>query len=155
MQELEHTHARAAEIIHRIPSDTSDEDVFDLTRWEPLGHIYKRKLLVLMAMYKGKHGLIVESISSLFNHNYNTTYNSRNSSAFILPRFTLDMGRTSLWYRGPIAWNSLPGTLKQAPSVNNFKCLLKQKNYKHILNNPSFLKEAYIISNKSADFKYY
>ena len=48
MYELEHIHARAAKIIHRLLRDISDQDALETTGWEPLSNQYKKKLLTLM-----------------------------------------------------------------------------------------------------------
>ena len=153
MNELEHLHARAAKIIHRLPCSLSDQDALLATGWEPLDNLYKKKLLTLM--YKVHHNLALDRITSLFSPNINPKHSLRNKSTYVIPRFNLEIGRTALRYRGPLAWNSLPATLKQAPSVNNFKCKLKQSKYGTMLDSLSFLKEACLISHKSSDFKYY
>ena len=53
-------------------------------------------------------------------------YNLGNSKHFVLLRFNLDIGRNSLRYRGPLAWELTPTSLKQSPSLKNLKNLLKQ-----------------------------
>ena len=48
MNELEHAHARAAKIIHRLPWKTPDQDVLTATGWEPLRNFYTKNVLKLM-----------------------------------------------------------------------------------------------------------
>ena len=43
---------------------------------------------------------------------------------FVLLRYNLDIGRNSLRYRSPIAWELTPTSLKQSHSLKNFKILL-------------------------------
>jgi len=74
---------------------------------------------------------------------------------FVLPRFNLDIGRNSLRYRGPIAWELTPTAIKQSTSLKNFKNLLKQHRHKLFIKNISFLKEACMVSHKNQDYIYF
>ena len=152
MYELEHIHARAAKTIHRLPRDISDQDALETTGWEPLSNQYKKKLLTLM--YKVNSDITPDKITNLFSL-ANPYYNLRNSNHFVLPRFNLAIGRNSLRYRGPLAWELTPTSLKQSPSLKNFKNLLKQSRYRLFINNISFLKEACMVSNKNQDYTYF
>ena len=152
MNELEHAHARAAKIIHRLPWKTPDQDVSTATGWEPLRNFYTKNVLKLM--YKVQYNLTSDKIIGLFSPKTSSrAYNLRNTSSFISPRFNLDIGRTTLRYRGPLAWNLLPSSLKQAPSLNSFKQALKRT--ANTVNNIQFEKGACLIANKKADFIYY
>ena len=152
MNELEHAHARAAKIIHRLPWKTPDQDVLTATGWEPLRNFYTKNVLKLM--YKVQYNLTSDKIIGLFSPKTSSrAYNLRNTSSFISPRFNLDIGRTTLRYRGPLAWNLLPSSLKQAPSLNSFKQALKRT--ANTVNNIQFEKGACLIANKKADFIYY
>ena len=152
MNELEHIHVRAAKIIHRLPRGISDQDALETAGWESLSNHYKKKLLTLM--YKVNGNITPDKITNLFS-NANLHYNLRNSNSFVLPRFNLDIGRTSLRYRGPLAWDLTPTSLKQSPSLKNFKNLLKQRRHKNFINNISILKEACTVSHKNQNFIYF
>lgn len=152
MNELDHIHARAAKIIHRLPRDISDQEALGRTRWEPLSNQYKKKLLTLM--YKVNSNITPAKITNLFSI-ANPHYNLRNNNHFVLPRYNLDIGRNSLRYRGPLVWELTPTSLKQSPSLKNFKNLLKQRQHKNFINNCSFLKEACMVSHKNQDFAYF
>lgn len=65
MFELEHIHARAAKIIHRLPWDISDQDALEATRLEPLSNQYKKKLLILM--YKVNCNITTDKTTNLFS----------------------------------------------------------------------------------------
>ena len=143
MNELEHIHARAAKTIHRLPRDISDQEALETTGWEPLSNQYKKKLLTLM--YKVNSNITPDKITNLFSIAY-PHYNLRNSNHFVLLRFNLDMGRNSLRYRGPLACELTPTSLKQSPTLKNFKNLLKQSRYRNFIKNISFLKEACVVS---------
>ena len=151
MYELEHIHARAAKTIHRLPRDISDQDALETTGWEPLTNQYRKKLLTLM--YKVNSNITPDKITNLFSL-ANPYYNLRNSNHFVLPRFNLAIGRNSLRYRGPLVWGLTPTTLKQSPSLKNFKNLLKQNRHRHFINNISFLKEACMASLKNQDYTF-
>ena len=148
--EIEHIHVRAAKIIHRLSDNVTDQEALVLTRWEPVNSIYKRKLLTLM--YKIHRSEVPDNIVSLFNINIGR-YNLRNNIKFSLPRFNLEVGRTSLRYRGPLSWNSITDTIKQAQSLNTFKLLLKKN--RALLNDISFHKEACFVPHKDPEYIYY
>ena len=137
---------------HRLPRDISDQDALETTGWEPLSNQYKKKLLTLM--YKVNSNITPGKITNLFSL-ANPYYNLRNSNHFVLLRFNLTIGRNSLRYRGPLVWGLTPTTLKQSPSLKNFKNLLKQSRQRHFINNISFLKEACMTSFKNQDYTYF
>ena len=122
MNELDHILARAAKITHRLPWDISDQVALESTRWEPLSDQYKKKLLTLM--YKVNSNITPAKITNLFSI-ANPHYNLINSNHFVLPRRNLHIGRNSLRYGGPLT----PTSLKQSPSLKNFKNLLKQRHH--------------------------
>ena len=132
--------------------DTSDQDALETTGWEPLSNQYKKKLLILM--YKVNSNITPDKITDLFNV-ANPLYNFRNGNRFVLPRYNLDIGRNSLRYRDPLAWDLTPTSIKQCHSLKNFKNLLKQRCRKDFINNLSFLKEACTVSHKNQDFTYF
>ena len=70
----------------------------------------------------------------------NPYYNLRNGNHFILPRYNLHIGRNSVRHRGPLVWELSITSLKQSPSLKNFKNLLK---------------EACMVSHKNQDFEYF
>ena len=64
LNEVEHIHARAAKIIHRLP-DASDQEALTLARWEPINSMNKRKLL--MVMYKVNKSELPDDKIKLFD----------------------------------------------------------------------------------------
>ena len=71
----------------------------------------------------------------------------------VIPRPRSDLGRNSLWYRGPVIWNFLNKIINAPDSVNSFKNSLKK--IKADLEAFSFNKEASVIAMKSKDFIYF
>ena len=105
-------------------------------------------------MYKVNSNITPDKMTNLLSI-ANPHYNLRNSNHFVLPRFNLDMGRNSLRYRVPLAWELMPTSLKQSPTLKNFKNLLKQSRYRNFIKNISFLKEACMVSYKNQDYTYF
>ena len=63
------------------------------------------------------------------------------------------MGRTFLPYRGLIVWNILPESYKLSDSPASFKKKIKKID-QALLDELSFEKESYLITNKDDDFCY-
>ena len=63
------------------------------------------------------------------------------------------IGRTSLSYRGPIAWNILPESYKLIDSWASFKQKIKKD--PGLLDKLSFEKELCLSTNKNEDFYYF
>ena len=104
-------------------------------------------------MYKVNCNITPVKIKNLFSI-ANPHYDLRNSNHFVLPRYNLDIARNSSRYRGPLVWELTQNSLKQSPSLENFKKLLKQCHHKNFINNCSFLKEACMVSHKNQDFDF-
>ena len=105
-------------------------------------------------MYKVNRNITPDKIANLFSI-ANPHCNFRNSNHFVLPKYNLDIGRNSLRYRGPLAWQLTPASLKHSHSLKNFKNLLKERRHKNFINDLNFLKETCMVSNKNQDFKYF
>ena len=68
-------------------------------------------------------------------------------------KYNYSIGRTSLSYRGPTAWNILPEPLKLIDSYASFKQKIKKDLV--LLNKLSFDKESCLSTNKNEDFYYF
>ena len=82
--------------------------------------LYHKSLL----MYKAKHGLAPEYMSSLIvsasaNQKYNTRFSS--SDNFIIPKPNTELYKSSFSYNGPKVWNALPNSIKKSNTVSEFK----------------------------------
>ena len=92
LHEVEHIHARAANIIYRL-SDVSNQEALTIAEWESIDSMHKRKLLTFMyQVYKSE---LPDNIIRLFSSS-NCCYDLRNSIKFEVPRFNLEVGRNSL-----------------------------------------------------------
>ena len=121
-----------------------------VSRWERCRS--SRALLLCTVLVRVMYQL--DKMTNLFSL-ANPYCNLRNSNHFVLPRFNLAIGRNSLRYRGLLVWELTPTTLKQSPSLKNFKNLLKQSRHRHFINNISFLKEACMVSFMNQDYTYF
>ena len=60
---------------------------------------------------------------------------TRNHSNFYQPRFNSNIRKFAITSYGPVVWSSLPDVLKNATTLNIFKCQLK----KYLLNKTHLL----------------
>ena len=100
MNDIERIHARAAKTIHRLPKHISDEDALEAAKLDKIEYIYKSK--VLSKMHQIFYGKCPEVLRSQVNKR------DKERKRFTIPRCTKEIGRTSIKYRGPLPWNSLP-----------------------------------------------
>ena len=119
--------------------------------WQPLTNVYKLKLISLM--YLVHHGLTPKPICDLFHKTEQRRYNLRGTVGFNAPKYNYSIGRTSLSYRGPNAWNILPESCKLSCSHTSFKQKIKKD--QALLEKLSFDKESCLITNKNDDFYYF
>ena len=149
---MEHLHLKAAKLIHKLPSETPDSDVLDLVKWKPLGYIYKRRLASIM--YQVFHNSLPDQLTALFEiRNTDNNYNLRRINDFSHVRYSSNLGRNSVRYRGPIVWNLMPKAIKDASSLQLFKQKLRQAS--RILEQIQFEKEACQITSKQTDFLFF
>ena len=78
--------------------------------------------------YKAITGLAPSNLSNLFTKNtdQNTDINLRKAANDLyIPRMTTSKGQKAISYRGAKTWNQLSSDIKEANSLNSFKCKLK------------------------------
>ena len=87
-------------------------------------------------MYKYCNNLLPCTFDNIFTSNQdNHNYNTRNASNFQFPKNRLEFGNKSICYQGVKTWNDIPYHIKNANSLNSFKCSFKDNtlhNYKQI-----------------------
>ena len=140
---------RAAKIIHGL-AEVNMETLKHI-HWQPLTNVYKLKLIPLM--YLVHHGLTPKPICDLFHKTEQRHYNLRGTAGFNALKYNYSIGRTSLSYRGPTAWNILPVSYKLSGSHASFKQKIKKD--QALLGKLSFDKESCLITNKNDDFYYF
>ena len=150
LNEIEHIHLRAAKIIYNLSDNLTDNEILTATKWQPITHTYKRKLMILM--HNIYNNQAPEILSNLFNKNTSCKYNLRRNNSYIIPRHNLQVGRTTLRFRGPVAWNSLSNEIKKIDKLSKFKSVLKKS--RKVLDDLTFHKETCLVNNKDADYCY-
>ena len=114
-QRLEALHARAPRFIYNLSKELPDEESLKRANWQPLSHIYKRRLLTIM--HKVHFNTGDKSIQALF------TRKARNQNQFNIGRFNSEHGRHSLRYRRAVIWNTLPDFLKNIDNILTFNSI--------------------------------
>ena len=132
VNEIDHKNAGAAKIVFRLRNDISDKDAFAGTRWLSISDLYKMKLLTLMNSVHTNQPKFQVWLAIVYL--INTRYVTEITPQYHVVNFNL--GRTTLAYRGPMAWNLLTEQLKTVLSLQRFK-------------------EACINNNKHSDFSFY
>ena len=151
LNSLNHTHARACRIIHKLSPSLDDASCLSSGNWQHIQYCYYKRILVLM--FKVYINEAPVSIANLFTRKV-TTRSSRTPNQFniICPRS--EFGRNSLSYRGPVIWNFLNRLVNiSKTSLISFKAILKKHSKQ--LSEFSFNKEAVMIVNKKKDFHYF
>jgi hypothetical protein len=112
MDDLENHHVRAAKVIFNIRQDNlTNEQILEQVDWKPIGDIYKKRILTLMQD-------VYYALQNLFTR---TARVGRRKQNFNVVRCKTEKGRTSLRYRGPIAWNQLDNDTKAIVNKIAFK----------------------------------
>ena len=94
-------------------------------------------------MYSVYYGLAPKPICDLFPEL--RRYHLRRAEGFNVPKYNYSIGRTSLSYRGPIAWNILPESHKLIDSWASFKQKIKK--------DPALLDKSFLISGCRTSLK--
>ena len=115
---------RAARVITKLPFYTNANHLLTTLNWERLS-IQRKKWKALM-MYKTINGHAPNYLQRLFTQYY-SNYNLRNSEGKLaLPKLRTNYLEPSVSYSGATLWNSLPNSLKNVGSVDQFKQNLKK-----------------------------
>ena len=96
---LESIHSRAVRIIFNLDPSLSDAECFLKTHWPSISSFYKKSVLIFM------HKVYFDSLSFLPVELVSKKVSSRSLRAvnqMVIPRPRSDLGRNSLWYRGPV-----------------------------------------------------
>ena len=149
LHNVERIHLRAAKIKYSLVD--ANLETLKYIRWQPLLIVYKLKLTSLM--YSVYYALAPKSICDLFHKTEPRRYHLRRAEGFNVPKYNYSIGRTSLSYRGPIAWNILPESYKLIDSWASFKQKIKKD--LALLDKLSFEKEFCLSTNKNEDFYYF
>ena len=137
---IEKQHIRAARIIKRIPKTVEDHDVLKLANWQNVAHIYKRR--IASEMYKVVHSPASHRLQDLFKIVETRTKEKQ----LQIKRTNTELGKNSLFFRGPVVWNRLQRDIREQKTLENFKKTLKKDI--NIIDKISFIKETTTFNNQ-------
>lgn len=135
---------------NNLPRETTINDLRNLKGWSPLSHFYTKRILSIT--YKSFHGLNNDLLNKLVTKSAQV-YGLRKSLNINVTRPKTEKGRLTFKHRAAIAWNTLPDSIKEAPSLEAFKEKLKKN--KLILSSISYSKESSSITNKDDIYTYF
>ena len=117
---------RAARIVSNSSYDTSATLLIKNLKWLTVTDMIKSETATMT--YKATTSLAPSYLSNLFTKNTdrNIDNNLRNAANDLyIPRMTTSKGQQVISYRGAKTWNKLSSDIKEANSLNSFKCKLK------------------------------
>jgi hypothetical protein len=88
----------------------TNEQILEQVDWKPIGDIYKKRILTTL-MHDVYYMNVPQDLQNLFTR---TARVGRRKQNLNVVRCKTEKGRTSLRYRGPIAWNQLDNNTKGA-----------------------------------------
>ena len=110
---------------HIVQGRSMTEEAFQKLGWINLET--QRIMHKCILVYKCLNNLAPPYFYDYFiRNNCIHSHNTRNRNDLHLPAPKLSLGKNTFRYSGSILFNKLPGTLKGATSLSNFKNLLKQ-----------------------------
>ena len=130
LAKVERLLCKGGKIILNVPMDTPTRCVLNSLKWMTLTEriSFHRNIMV----FKSLNGLAPDYIGKNFQK-ITHSYNTRNSSNFVLPRCKTNMGQKTFRFLGAKHYNDLPLSVKNSASLNVFKSQL----VKHILSSRS------------------
>lgn len=119
-------HERALRVVYKDDNLTFEQ----LLEKDEAFTVHERNLQRLaLLMYKVKHGLCPIPVQEIFIRNesdINLRHGNKDGD-FIIPRVrTVNYGKETLRYRGPVIWNLLPDNLRNIPTLEKFKEEIKK-----------------------------
>ena len=109
---------------HIVQGRSTTDEAFQKLGWINLET--QRIMHKCILVYKCLNNLAPPYFCDYFiRNNCIHSHNTRNSNDLHLPAPKLSLGKNTFRYSGSILFNKLPRTLKGAPSLPNFKNLLK------------------------------
>ena len=129
-RKLERVQEKALRAVYCNRTSTYD----DLLQMAKLPMLYNRRLQdVVTLMYKVKNQQCPKCISDLFN--MNTSGHALSNVDFSIPRFnTVNFGRHSIRYLGPVLWAILSPEVRQSETLHSFKNRIRRIHLSALLN---------------------
>ena len=149
LDDLEHYPLRAAKMIYNIEQrNLTNKQILPKVNWKSIVNIYKRRILSFM--HDIYYMNVPKDLQNLFERNERI---GRRKQSFNIVKCKIEKERTSLRYRGLIAWDQLHKDIQKISNKTKFR--IKVNDYVN-LEEINFLKEASVNNNKDAkDFIYF
>jgi len=118
---------RAARIILNKDYDYPSDELFKELKWMKFSDrvTYKKSLLVYMSINNIAPSYLNDKFT-LSSNIHNRVLRSANNSELYVPKPRLEFSRKSLSYSGAKIWNGLPLYIREATTIQQFKCLYLQ-----------------------------
>ena len=146
LYELENLHIKVGRLIHRVPQNILESEVLIYIKWQDLGYLYKRKLVI--EVFKVKQGL---------NHRllpfFTLAESKRRGVLLEVKRKKTELGRNGFSYKGIVVWNSLDRRTRNLEKLDALKVALNRS--KTSLIKITFNKGTKVNLNKDINFLYY
>lgn len=124
ISELYKAQKRSLKVALKLPIRTSTEYVFNTAHVITLAGI--NRIHTAIFMYKYHNDLLPSTFRDKFHQVCDVHhYNLRTSTMYVVPMAKSKLCRSSIHYRAPKLWNSLPNVLKQSVSLSSFKTNVK------------------------------
>ena len=147
---LEHSHIRAAWLIHNLSPSIPKHEVLHKANWNSLSYLYKKRLACIA--YQAYYEQTPSGITKLFSK-HRTNYNLRDNLKFELIHSKFKGLNNSFVHCASIVWNCLPTQLKSAGSYSSFKGNLKK--YSKTVNQITFGTNSTATNNDTDVFVYF
>ena len=114
---------RAAWVITSSKYDVDVDSLFHKLSWKDLKS--QRQIQNALMVFKSLNGLVPEYLTSKFTKRNESNYSLRDSvSKLVVPCPRTNYLKNSFGYSGATLWNSLPCSITESSSLNQFKRLL-------------------------------
>ena len=125
LERLQRVQNSAARLVLRKKKRDHVTPMLKELHWLPVKARYKYKIAVLA--YRHFDGSLAPYLSAtLCTRRPSRTLRSSNENRLVVPRRNLrSAGERTFSFAAPVFWNSLPASLRQLSSLNQFKCQLK------------------------------
>ena len=125
IEKLEKVQLEAARIVTGLTKYASKDALYFETGWEPLAD--RRKFRKLTIFYKMHNRECPDYLYNCLPPTVSNTsgYNLRNNENYTIPRTRLRLSEKSFIPSTVSLWNNLDISVRNSPTLNNFKCKIK------------------------------
>jgi len=119
------TQKKAIKIALKVPRTTATETIFSQSKLKTIGGIHK--IQVSIFMYKYENNLLPKCFCNKYSKiNSLHQYDTRQKDLYYHELCCTNRFKSSLYYKGPKLWNTLPTYLREVVSLDVFKARVKE-----------------------------